>query len=148
MRAWRILVAGVVLVAACGDEPGPDPGGGGSDSGATGVGGDPGGGGAGGDSGGQPAACGSLSVAGCGSRPDCSNIDGRPMLDDGAGGLCVDFDQPQSPLGCMPADMGCGDAETLAASADDPSTCWWFPSTCVPAGWSGCAISEYGECAR
>jgi hypothetical protein len=70
------------------------------------------------------------------------------MQDDGAGGICVDFSASPVALGCDVADMGCGAAETLAASPDDPSTCWWFPSTCVPAGWGGCASSEYGECAR
>lgn len=44
--------------------------------------------------------------------------------------ICANKPGPMTPLGCMPADQGCGAAETCAA---DPSGALWvFMSTCLP----------------
>lgn len=98
------------------------------------------------DSGTAPA-CADLAPDACATRADCGVIDGRPMhKQDGA--WCVDHDEASQPLGCMEAEDGCGDAETIASSPDAPETCWWFSSTCIPTGWTVCEDvgGKYGEC--
>jgi hypothetical protein len=82
--------------------------------------------------------CPSYSVTECADHAECGFINGRLLQDDGAGGQCVDFSVDGEPVGCLGVGMGCGDAETLAAPADDPDACTWFPSTCIPTGWVSC----------
>jgi hypothetical protein len=137
MRTRWMLLLGAALAVACGDKDEDDEG---DETGAA----DDTGGGA--DDTGASGDCAARPPDACEDDARCASIDGRPLEDDGAGGACVDFSRPGQPLGCMSADGGCGDAETLAASAAEPDTCWWFPSTCLPAGWTGCAWRDYGEC--
>ena len=49
-------------------------------------------------------------------------------------------------VGCMEKDMVCGDAFTYAASAESPSGCYGFTSTCIPQGWGECSQGVYPEC--
>lgn len=107
----------LLLLACAGDKP--------SDSGAA-------------------ADCAALDPTTCATREDCSTIDGRPLQDDGSGGVCVDYYDEPVPLGCMSAEGGCGAAET--GGLDGDGTCWWFSSTCLPSGWTSCEFSVVDEC--
>lgn len=80
------------------------------------------------------AACADFEPAACAGRAGCAPIDARPMVDDGAGGVCVDFGVPFQAVGCMAAAVGCDDVETVATDPDGAA--WWFPSSCVPDGWT------------
>jgi hypothetical protein len=145
-RLW--MVVSLVLLGACGDKEDDTSGGsddtsaasddtssGTDDTSAT-------------DDTGSAADCATMDPTTCAGRSDCSTIDGRQMQDDGSGGQCVDYSQASEPVGCMNADWGCDDAETLAADPASPDACWWFPSGCLPTGWVSCQSGEYGECAR
>lgn len=58
----------------------------------------------------------------------CQLITGRPLQDDGAGGLCEDPVVASVALACMdPAP--CGDAISYAS---DGTTTYWFADTCTP----------------
>ena len=94
----------------------------------------------------DPEGCEALDVTACAQDATCATINGRALQDDGAGGECVDFSVQGEPLGCMADDVGCGDAETLAAPPGDADSCTWFSSTCVPAGWVSCG-DVADECA-
>jgi hypothetical protein len=77
---------------------------------------------------------------------ECHHISGREIHNKETV-PCVDWSQESVAKGCLSNDMGCGDAETYAAPSDDPSDCWWFPSTCVPTGWGACEnIMMVSEC--
>jgi hypothetical protein len=86
----------------------------------------------------QACACADLDVDACAGNDSCTTIDGIVAIDDGRGGLCIPEALVATPLGCMDAGRGCGDAETYAAPAEDPTACVLFPSTCIPQGWSTC----------
>ncbi|MED5374013.1 MAG: hypothetical protein VX899_23550 [Myxococcota bacterium] len=97
----------------------------------------------------DPLVCAELSLEDCATEgvAQCSLLSGRALQDDGAGGQCVDFSVDSEPMGCIDDDQGCGDAETVAAPADDPENCThWFPSTCLPDGYVYCG-SSIDECA-
>ncbi len=82
------------------------------------------------DTGGDP--CAGLDEEACKADPACAPILGAPAEE-----ICADnFDSWMTIFsGCMPSDMGCGDAETCAVHPDgDPKLI--FPSTCTPDGWS------------
>ena len=49
-------------------------------------------------------------------------------------------------VGCMDADMACGEAITYAESPETPGECYGFTNTCVPDGWSECSLGSYPEC--
>ena len=49
-------------------------------------------------------------------------------------------------VGCMDADMACGDAITYAESPETPGECYGFTSTCIPDGWSACSLGSYPDC--
>lgn len=89
-----------------------------------------------------PTGCGALDPGACATEAQCAVIEGRPILDDGAGGQCVDFDSDRVGLGCMDADWGCGEAETLGRPPG--GDCYWFPTTCLPTGWEVCEGSVNG----
>ncbi len=92
------------------------------------------------------ATCATTDLGSCEALGDCALISARELRDDGDGEVCVDFTAETVPKGCMDAEQGCAEAETLAAPADDPSDCWWFSNLCLPEGWVSCETSEYGEC--
>jgi hypothetical protein len=95
--------------------------------------------------------CPDLDVDTCAEHGVCRTIDGKPLVDDGAGGLCVDWEgTPSEPFGCMGADIGCPAAEGYGAPVDDPSACAWFSSLCLPAGWVACdpAVDAVPECGQ
>lgn len=89
--------------------------------------------------------CAARALDACEDDGLCTTIDARPFQDDGAGGTCVDYDDPPEPQGCMPATYGCTAALTSAAPASDPADCWSFSSGCIPDGWEYCE-SDYQEC--
>lgn len=69
----------------------------------------------------------------------CAVISGRPLTLVSEGEYCLDWDDPMIELGCMEADVGCGDAETLTSQDGGDGTCsWWFPNTCTPVGYTYC----------
>lgn len=114
------------------------PGGGGDDTGGSGS-------GTGGTDSGT-SECADLAPPQCAGTPECQVIAGRPLIPFGAG-YCYPTDGEPMALGCMGAGEGCGDAETIAASPEDPSRCFFFSSTCIPEGWSVCGdIGEVVEC--
>ncbi|MBN2801305.1 MAG: hypothetical protein JXX28_19345 [Deltaproteobacteria bacterium] len=76
----------------------------------------------------------------------CAVIAGRLLQETDDGAHCVDFTGERVPQGCMEAELGCGDAETLAAPPDDPDACWWFSSTCLPPGWVTCGEGWADAC--
>jgi hypothetical protein len=91
------------------------------------------------------ATCANTAVESCEDQ-GCALIRARELQDDGDGGVCVDWSDETVPKGCMDADLGCAEAEALAAPADDPTDCWWFSNLCLPEGWVSCESTEYGEC--
>ena len=92
------------------------------------------------------AVCADIPVDDCGSTPNCQTIDALPAQAT-KDGYCVEYTAKRVAVGCHDADSGCGDLPTLAASPDDPSTCWWFGNTCIPEGWSACAdFDKWEEC--
>lgn len=69
----------------------------------------------------------------------CAVISGKPLTLVSEGEYCLDWDDPMEALGCMEADGGCGDAETLAIKDGTDGTCsWWLPNTCIPTGYTYC----------
>lgn len=48
------------------------------------------------------------------------------------------------PVGCMEADIGCGDALTIAQAPN--SKCYWFSSTCIPNGWQVVGSDDEPSC--
>jgi hypothetical protein len=77
-----------------------------------------------------------MAVEACAADDACTTLDARTIHTD-VEPNCVDFSEESVPKACMDADVGCGDAETLAGPPDSDE-CWWFPSTCVPDGWTSC----------
>lgn len=119
-----------------GGSGGPGSGTGGDDTAGTGTGGS--------DSG--TGECAEMPPPQCASTPECQVIAGRPLIPL-SGGFCYPTEDEPLPLGCMDAGEGCGDAETIASSPEDPSRCFWFSSTCIPEGWSVCGdVGEVVEC--
>ena len=49
-------------------------------------------------------------------------------------------------VGCMDADMACGEAITYAESPETPGECYGFTNTCIPDGWSDCSLGSYPDC--
>ncbi len=92
--------------------------------------------------------CPTLSVDACESASACRTIDGKRLSDDDEGGLCLDWETPSEPYGCLSADAGCASAEGYAAPASDPALCTWFSSLCFPDGWVPCepAVDTAPEC--
>ena len=78
--------------------------------------------------------CQSVSPADCAQQGSCAPIDARPVVSDGEGSTCVRFDNDPTAVGCQAASIGCGDAITFAANAEGER--FWFPSTCVPEGFT------------
>jgi hypothetical protein len=71
----------------------------------------------------------------CSLDPDCVVVYGYPIVDDTGAEACVDRSAGSTFLGCVSGLAGCGDYPTTAG---DGFTCWWFPNTCVPDGWTWC----------
>ena len=94
---------------------------------------------------GLPISCYDLTPELCADESTCAVIGGRTTQTTDEG-ICVDYSTETTGLGCMDAGDGCGAAETLAASPDDPETCWLFPTTCLPEGWTPCAAETWQEC--
>ena len=90
--------------------------------------------------------CASLDVDSCAADSRCQPILGRPMsAHPKTEAPCVDFSIDAVPLGCMDAEGGCGDAETIAGATEGACDTW-FSSTCLPQGWFGCDVGKYEEC--
>ncbi len=90
--------------------------------------------------------CAEVTAEECGERPDCLTVEGRPAqaTDDG---FCVEYAATPTAHDCQDGKGGCGDIPYLAAPADDPSVCWWFPNTCIPDGWVLCGdYDKWPEC--
>jgi hypothetical protein len=83
-----------------------------------------------------PAPCAELGVDECAAAEECVTIDA--WVTDSTG--CVDWSVPMEPVGCMDADMMCGEALTWAESPT--GECMYFPTTCTPAGWGSCSGCE------
>jgi hypothetical protein len=94
----------------------------------------------------DPVVCQDLTPLDCKERSDCVVIQAKALSLDCSGESCLDWDTPSEDKGCMDAEGGCGDAETIAASPQDPSECWWFSSTCIPGGWTVCDTQWVDEC--
>jgi hypothetical protein len=77
------------------------------------------------DEAGLPSQCEDLEPEACEESAVCRTIDGRVR----------GSDDPLAPSGCIGADTGCGDAETCAFDGTETGDPYWFPSTCIPAGW-------------
>jgi len=116
--------------------------------GCTGADGDDSGPDSGPDSGldsGPPAECADVAPESCDATSGCVAISGYPILDDGAGGLCTDYDS-LTPLGCMSSDGGCAGVLTIASDPADPETLWYLTSGCMPEGWTFVESTEYPSC--
>jgi len=98
-----------------------------------------------GDTGDTSTDCAAVAPDVCDATSGCAAIRGYPILDDGAGGLCTDWDSPTA-LGCMDADSGCDDAVAVASDPKAPETLWFFTNLCLPTGWTFIASSDYPTC--
>ena len=76
--------------------------------------------------------CATIDVDECGTYAHCVGISGYQLDVDDAN-ACYELGE-QHIVGCMDAEMGCGDAITFASDASETS--YWFPSTCIPEGWT------------
>ena len=92
-----------------------------------------------------PPSCGDLTADECSTYENCVTITASLTVVNPEE-ECLDWANSVENVGCMDADMACGDAITYAASADDPTQCYGFTSTCVPQGWSDCNLDGYPEC--
>ena len=90
--------------------------------------------------------CADLSVTDCASRDDCAAITASQIVVN-TEEECLDWANSVEDVGCMDANMGCGAAITYAASAADPTQCYGFYNTCIPAGWGDCnSINSFTMC--
>jgi hypothetical protein len=89
--------------------------------------------------------CSELSGDACAMHRECETIMGR-TLNQRVDGPCVDFARQPESIGCMVAELECGEEITLGATPEDPERCTWFPSTCLPRGWSTCKARLVPEC--
>lgn len=93
------------------------------------------------------AACDTLAPTTCADRSDCAVITARPLIDDGAGGLCVDGDTDPEPVGCMDADQGCDDIVVVPTDPDGDANCdRLFANSCLPSGWVDCPGAPTDDC--
>ena len=75
----------------------------------------------------------------------CTAIEGYPLLDDGGGDQCTDYDS-LTPLACMDPDGGCAGVLTIASDPDEPDALWFLTSGCMPEGWTFVESTEYPAC--
>lgn len=99
------------------------------------------------DGGKDSGSCDALSVEACASRSDCTVIDGGEITIPDTGGACYDVGSATD-LGCMSADVGCGEAITFATDPSGHESCYRFSNTCVPEGWVSCEpdYNTWEEC--
>ena len=94
------------------------------------------------DTGSEPIDCSTLSANECSETNDCVGINANQLEVDDVN-TCYEIGE-QSMVGCMSANMGCGDAITFAT--DSGGTPYWFSSTCIPEGWSEqTELNSYSE---
>lgn len=82
--------------------------------------------------------CNRLSPPDCAIRSDCAVITGSSITFGDTGGGCYTVGAAE-PLGCMPANMGCDDAEYWVNNSDG---CWFFRNGCLPDGWTGAGTAQ------
>jgi len=93
----------------------------------------------------EPMGCVDMSISDCEAAESCSVIHASSVaLNEGE--ECFAWANSVDSVGCMDADLGCGQAFTYAASPEDPSGCFGFTNTCIPQGWGDCSQGTYPEC--
>lgn len=88
--------------------------------------------------------CTGLKAKACDAEPECTAIDMYALIPSEGNEHCVDTKAQYG--GCMRADHGCGDAESLWC--DTMGRMWQTPSTCGPTGFTPCGDdTPYEPCA-
>lgn len=90
--------------------------------------------------------CATIAADECGTHTHCTGISAY-QLDVDDVNTCYEIGEEQA-VGCMDIDVGCGEAITFASDAN--GTPYWFPSTCIPEGWTELSeLNTYREgCAQ
>lgn len=78
--------------------------------------------------------CDTLAADECSGTKGCTEIEGQPVVDDGYGGSCVDFNTPAEGLGCRSSTFNCDNGVTFAKG--DAGDLYWFPDACIPVDFS------------
>jgi hypothetical protein len=89
--------------------------------------------------------CVSLSIDECEAADQCTVIMASQVIVDDEE-ECFLWANSIDNVGCMDADMGCGEAITYAESPETPGECYGFTNTCIPDGWSECSLGSFPEC--
>ena len=76
--------------------------------------------------------CAEIGADECGEYSHCTSISAY-QLDVDDVNTCYERGE-EYVVGCMDANLGCGDAITFAS--DSSGTSYWFASTCIPTGWT------------
>jgi hypothetical protein len=80
--------------------------------------------------------CSEMGIDLCDTHGECRLIFGLPVNQEKA---CIEL-STLVPLGCMDAEGGCGDAETLAYNS--AGSVFWFSSTCIPPDFTDCSMQD------
>jgi len=81
-----------------------------------------------------PPDCSLLSVETCAATDGCYSPRASPAWADEYGEVCVDYDAPLTPRGCIPG-RSCSDAPATAFDPAAADTLWHFYDDCIPTGW-------------
>ena len=92
--------------------------------------------------------CETVALSDCADHPDCTPAVASALgFDPASGKTC--WAEGRENVVCVPRGTfgTCGDAETPGAPPDDPDSCYLFPNTCLPPGWTGCVDPPETHCA-